>query len=146
MSPYIYDPDHGSSTLEEVQAGIMSFTFHPPPPMIPVTLHDTILFVSPEVAPDDEVLSDLVLNDNMFEFDHQWHKHRQYPDIKSELFELDILPDPRLYGIDVSRLRRLARSDSIACSQCGSTFEATYENYMLHIEICRIRLCSSRIC
>ncbi len=54
---------------------------------------------------------------------------KMYPHIQSELFELDILPDPRLYGINAQRLRDLARN---LCSKCGSSFEANYENYMLH--------------
>jgi hypothetical protein len=185
MSPYIYDPDNGSSTFEEIQAGIMRFTFQPcnddsveseeeedednvddhpdddiiedlqvgddyndegyeveplpSPPMIPVILQDTVLFVPPEAAHGEEVLSDvdLILNDNIFEFDHQWQLHRKYPHIQSELFELDILPDPRLFGINVSLLRQLARS---LCSQCGSSFEATYENYMLHIETMNMKV------
>ncbi len=185
ISPYIYNPDNGSSTLEEVQAGIMSFTFHscnddsveyeeeeqeddvdynsdaemveeikvgedknddgyevealPSPPMIPVISHDTILFVPVDVAIDEEVVNneDIVLNDNVFEFDHQWQLHRMYLHIQSELFELVILPDPRLYGINVQRLRDLARN---LCSKCGSSFEANYENYMLHIETMNMKM------
>jgi hypothetical protein len=105
----------------------------PPPPMMPVILNDTIVFVPPAVAIDHDDARDLdiVLKDNMFEFDHQWEKHRRFPDIQSELFELDILPDPRLYGIDVQRLRHLARH---LCSVYERTFEPNYENYMIHFE------------
>jgi hypothetical protein len=48
-----------------------------------------------------------------------------------DLFELDDLPDPRLYNIDVTKLCRLARS---AYSDCGEMFDSSYENYMLEIE------------
>jgi hypothetical protein len=111
----------------------------PSPPMIPVINNDIVLFVPPEVANGEEIVNDLnlVYNDNMFEFDHQWQKHRQFPHIKAELFELDILPDPRLYGINVPRLRHLART---LCSQCGDSFEATYENYMIHIETTKLKV------
>jgi hypothetical protein len=100
---------------------------------MPVILDNTIIFVPPAVANDQDAASDLdiVLNDNMFEFDHQWDKHRRFPNIQPELFELDILPDPRLYGINVQRLRSLARH---LCSECERSFEPNYENYMVHIE------------
>ncbi len=71
------------------------------------------------------------LNPDWFQFDHHWKLKEIHPEYQMDLFELDDLPDPRLYNIDVTKLRQLARS---ACSECGSMFEASYENYMLKIE------------
>ncbi len=56
----------------------------PDPPLMPVILDNSIVFVPPVVANDQDAASDLdiVLNDNMFEFDHQWDKHRRFPHIQ----------------------------------------------------------------
>jgi hypothetical protein len=71
------------------------------------------------------------LDPNWFQFNHHWQLKLAHPDYQIELFELDDLPDPRLYNIDVVQLRRLARQ---ACSDCGTRFDPTYENYMLEVE------------
>jgi hypothetical protein len=71
------------------------------------------------------------LDPNWFQFNHHWQLKLAHPNYQIELFELDDLPDPRLYNIDVVHLRRLARQ---ACSDCGSRFDPTYENYMLEVE------------
>ncbi len=185
MSPFIDDPD-SSSTFEEVQAGIMKFSFHscdedsweyeeeeaedmaddllvgeffndmqaqqvdnevgeiandyevealPHPQMMPVNELDSVLFVPSELANEDDVIKDedleIVLNDNIYEFNHEWQLHRMYPNIQRELFELDNLPDPRLYGIDVLQMRSLARRQ---CLDCRQGFHLDYENYMINIE------------
>jgi hypothetical protein len=69
-------------------------------PILAITSTETVL-----------ILPSLVFNDDWFEFDHHWSFHRLYPDIKYDLFELDDLPDPRLYGIDVKLLRNLAQTE-----------------------------------
>ncbi len=77
----------------------------------------------------------LLFNDNWFEFNHHWQFHRQYPDHQYELFELDDLPDPRLYGIDVHQLQNLARRQ---CSECGGPFDPSYEAYLINVEPVRL--------
>ena len=69
----------------------------------------------------------LTFNDNWFEFNHRWPSHQQ----DQELFELDDLPDPRLYDIDVKQLRLLARQK---CDECGGLFDLTYEDYLIQVE------------
>jgi hypothetical protein len=86
------------------------------------------------VATDTEVIlqiPDLIFNDNWFEFSHHWQFLRLYPTHKYELFELDDLPDPRLYNIDVTQLRTLARRQ---CTDCGGPFDPSYEGYLFHVE------------
>jgi hypothetical protein len=73
----------------------------------------------------------LIFNNDWFEFNHHWSFHREYPNAKYDLFELDDLPDPRLYGIDVHQLRVLARQQ---CDECGGPFDPTYEAYLIHVE------------
>jgi hypothetical protein len=88
----------------------------------------------PKVNLDESSSSDdfkVELNPNWFQFNHHWQLKLVHPNHHIELFELDDLPDPRLYNIDVVHLRRLARK---ACSDCGSRFDPTYENYMLEVE------------
>ncbi len=102
---------------------------------MPVNAIDTILFVPSELASEDEVILDqdleIVLNvDNIFEFNHEWQLHRMYPNIERDLFELDNLPDPRLYGIDVMQLRSIARR----------AFQLNYESYMTHIETTKMKM------
>jgi hypothetical protein len=192
MSPFIYDPDHSSSTFEEIQAGIMSFQFHtcdedswefeeeededmaedfqvgefindmqaqqvdnevgeiasdyevealPHPQMMPVNEIDLVLFVPSELKNEEDVIRDedleIVLNDNIYEFNHEWQLHRMYPNIQRELFELDNLPDPRLYGIDVLQMRSLARRQ---CLDCRQGFHLDYENYMINIETSNMQM------
>jgi hypothetical protein len=89
-------------------------------PILAITSTETVL-----------ILPSLVFNDDWFEFDHHWSFHRLYPDIKYDLFELDDLPDPRLYGIDVKLLRNLARRQ---CDECGGPFDPSYEGYLINVE------------
>jgi hypothetical protein len=55
----------------------------PYPQMMPVNEIDTVLFVPSESASEDEVIRDedleIVLNDNIFEFNHEWQLNRMYP-------------------------------------------------------------------
>jgi hypothetical protein len=61
---------------------------------------------------------------NPFEFDILKDKN---------LSELDDLPDPRLYGINVKMLRELASSE------CAMKVDPSYENYMFEIEGVKLR-------
>ena len=90
-------------------------------PSLFITTESEILLQIPE----------LIFNDDWFEFNHHWSLHRLYPNERYALFELDDLPDPRLYGINVQQLRDLARRQ---CDECGGPFDPTYEAYLIHIE------------
>jgi hypothetical protein len=76
-------------------------------------------------------IPELEFNDNWFELNHHWQFHRQYPTNTYDLFELYDLPDPRLYGIDVTQLRSSARRQ---CSDCGGPFDPSYEAYLINVE------------
>ena len=76
-------------------------------------------------APPLEDDFELQFNDNPFEFNHKWTIKRAFPDYKEPVFELDDLPDPRLYGIDVAQLHSFARNN---------TFDPSYQNYLLRVE------------
>jgi hypothetical protein len=97
---------------------------------ISLTVQNPSLFVSTE---SEIILTipKLVFNDDWFEFNHHWSFHRLYPTERYGLFELDDLPDPRLYGINVRQLRALARRQ---CDECGGPFDPTFEAYLIHVE------------
>ena len=102
---------------------------------VPVEL---LLFVPSVINLDESSSNDdfkVELDPNWFQFNHHWQLKLAHPDYQIELFELDDLPDPRLYNIDIVHLRRLARQ---ACSDCGNRFDPTYENYMLEVEKCNL--------
>jgi hypothetical protein len=80
-------------------------------------------------------IPELLFNENWFEFNHHWRFQQQYPDNIYPLYELDDLPDPRLYGIDVKQLRNLARRQ---CSDCGGPFDPSYEAYLINVEPVRL--------
>ncbi len=88
----------------------------------PLALHHPI-----PIGPTPPLEEDLELefNDNPFEFNHKWTLYRAFPEYKEPVFELDNLPDPRLYNIDVAQLHAFARL---------SSFDASYENYLVHVE------------
>jgi hypothetical protein len=68
---------------------------------------------------------ELVFNGNPFEFNHKWAINRAFPEYKEPVFELDDLPDSRLYNIDVAQLHEFAR----LCD-----FDPSYQNYLLKVE------------
>ena len=92
------------------------------------------MFVPEEIIADHEVEVlpaevEIEYNDNPFEFNHCWKQARVNvsPYNFQPVFELDDLPDPRLYNIDVGLLYELAQ-------QRGDEFDPNYENYLALIE------------
>ena len=85
---------------------------------------DIVYKVDVEILDNDV---EIEYNDNPFEFNHCWQFKRKYPNEVKPLFELDDLPDPRLYNINVALLYNMAQSRS-------DEFIPSFENYLVHVE------------